>query len=455
MKLKAPLSLLTGIAAVAGGWLSFAVLTSRASASLLEPVVHAPYDSKLIDRQIASGERATGIDPKGALEWSLLASAYLARSRESDDTAAAQAAERATRSSLSLRREGNQGAWNKLVGSLLQQHRFKDALAECEAAIRARVSDDQTFRNHADCLIEVGRYDDANRAISLHARAFSDASGWAIQARIEDIQGHPEKALSLLQKAVDQADGSFGMPSDAVAWFHVRLAALMAKNGRHLSAEKEYKRALELYPRDYKAMAGLARLAFNDQRWDEAIRWCNRSDAIAPMADVRALVGDAYAMRGDRDRAEAAYSRVAALIGRPSGGTSGLHEVAPQAGAHGHRLDRQYAMFCADHRRDPEGAYAAAIRDFDARQDIYAFDTLAWVCANCGRMVEAKRAIEKAMATGTQDPMVLYHGAVIAQGSGDAQKAIDLFRKALAIDPAFDGVWADRARAALATGEKR
>jgi tetratricopeptide (TPR) repeat protein len=157
------------------------------------------------------------------------------------------------------------------------------------------------------------------------------------------------------------------MASNSVAWFHTRLAMQLAKLGRHEEARSEYNVALSMYPRDYKAMAGLAKLASQEGRWQEAIEWGARSDGVAQMADVRALVGDAYAKVGDSAKAEEQYCRVAELVGRPSGMNDGLHEVTPAAGTHGHRLDRQYAIFCADHDRDPVGAYAAAVRDFEAR----------------------------------------------------------------------------------------
>ncbi len=237
------------------------------------------------------------------------------------------------------------------------------------------------------------------------------------------------------------------MPGYAIAWFHCRLAMELAKNGKHEEAGTEYEKALVLYPRDYKSMAGLAKLAAQDGRWQDVVAWGNKSDEIAQMADVRALVGDAYAKLGDATKAEVQYERVAALVGRPSGINDGLHEVAPGAGTHGHRLDRQYALYCADHNRDPDGAYAAALRDFDAREDLYAYDTLAWVCLQKGDKDEAAKAISKALTSGEKDPLVWYHAGVIFASVGEKSKASQLLRQALALDPHFDGIAAPRAEA--------
>lgn len=437
---------LFGSALLLSTWAGYGLLYRRAYSSMTrERVVHLSYDSKRIDAQIRVSEHAVQLDPKGALGWSMLSSDYMARSRESDDLATAVKAEKAARQSLRLRTLGNVGAYNKLAQSLLQQHRFKDALSVSESAIRVLFSDDQTIRVRAETLIELGRYTEAAKQISMEPRAFQDASGQTIRARLLDIEGHPEEALSLLRTAAASADDAPAMSSDGTAWFHARVAAQLAKMGRHPESRAEYEAALSLYPRDYKAMAGLAKLAYQGGNWQEAISWGIRSDAIAQMADVRSLVGDAYEMSGDLTKAEEQYAKVAALVGRPSGMNDGLHEVAPGAGTHGHRLDRQYALYCADHQRDSEGAYAAALRDFDSRQDIYAFDTLGWVCYHSGKLDEAKIALDKAMKLGTRDPMLFYHAGAIYIALGQNAKGAQFLSEALAIDPSFDPVAAPKA----------
>jgi|GEM_PF-789770 len=443
-------------ALVVGGWMGYASLyktvTPAGSAVIVpEPVVHLPFDSAVIDKRIANNENAVKIDPGAAMNWSGLCSAYLARSRESDDYTTAIKAEESARHSLKIRKLGNSGAWNKLVSSLLQQHRFKDALIQTEACESEKLSDDTTQQLKADCMIEIGRYDDAGLVVSKHPRAFSDGSGKTIVARLLDIGGKPGDALRLLKEAVAEVDVNGGMASDSVAWFHGRLAQELAKTGHHDEARKEFEFALSIYPRDYKSMAGLARLAFQNGNWQETIDWGNRSDAVAQMADIRALVADAYAKLNQTAKAEEGYNRVAMLVGRPSGQNDGMHEAAPAAGTHAHRLDRQYAVFCADHDRDPVGAYAAALRDFEGRQDIYAYDTLGWVCKETGNLSEAKEAISRALAKGTRDAMLYYHAGVIYAGAGDKAKAAGYLRQALAIDPHFDGIFAPKAEALLRT----
>src|SRR5471030_1324370 len=255
---------------IAGGWMGYAeYYASLTSETGRVPVVHLPFDSNVIDLQIGNNERAVQRDPYSALGWSMMCSAYMDRSRESDDLATAVKAEAAARRSLEIRKLGNVGALNKLVQSLLQQHRFKDALAECEKAYARKIYSDDTVVLHVECLIELGRYDEAGVLVTKNPRAFSDGSSKTVVARLLDIGGKPEEALKVYRLVAHEVDENGGMPSNAVAWFHTRLAMQLARLGKHDEARTEYNVALRMYPRDYKAMAGLAKLASQDGRWQE------------------------------------------------------------------------------------------------------------------------------------------------------------------------------------------
>ncbi|MCE9560235.1 MAG: tetratricopeptide repeat protein [Armatimonadetes bacterium] len=423
-----------GSAVAVAGWVGYTAFHRPMPSNTFEPIVHAPFDSNLIALQIKGCEAAVKADPRGALGFSLLASAYLNQSRESDDYATAVKAEVAARKSLELRKLGNQGAFNKLTSSLLQQHRFKEALAAANDAFKQVIFDDQTIRLQADCNIEIGNYAKAQLIIDANPRAFSTSPGMAIKAHLLDIYGSPVKAAQVLRSALYEAEQSPAIPGNALAWFHVRLAAQLAKNGNHDEARSEFHAALTLYPRDYKAMAGLAKLGFQGGHLKEAIDWGKKSDEIAPMADVRAVVGDAYFVSGDKANADQQYDMVTELTGRThthplSGGTSFSQST------HGHPLDRQYAIFCADHAQDPIGALAAAKRDLADRKDIYAFDALAWVLHRNGKATEAKTSIERALATGSKDPVILYHASEIYRSIGDTAKAKKVRDLVLSIDP--------------------
>src|SRR5262249_20122791 len=104
----------------------------------------------------------------------------------------------------------------------------------------------------------------------------------------------------------------------------------------------------------------------------------------------------------------------------------------------------------ADHDRKLPEAVERAKKDLEVRQDVYAHDTLAWALCKNGRYEEAAKAMAEALKLGTQDAALFYHAGVIYKGRGDKAKARDYLGKALALNPHFSILQADKAKAALA-----
>jgi tetratricopeptide (TPR) repeat protein len=162
-------------------------------------------------------------DPEGAIGWAFLSNAYLARSREEDSYADAIKAEQAARKSLALRTLGNLGAPVRLVNSLLQQHRFLDALAEDEKALKLWGAEPTLTQLHADILIEVGRYDEASKDLISNPEAFNTPGGKAVRAHLDTIQGKLNQALALLKSAHADIVNNSVVESDAISWFEEKM----------------------------------------------------------------------------------------------------------------------------------------------------------------------------------------------------------------------------------------
>jgi Tfp pilus assembly protein PilF len=80
---------------------------------------------------------------------------------------------------------------------------------------------------------------------------------------------------------------------------------------------------------------------------------------------------------------------------------------------------------------------------------VYGFDLLAWALHRTGEPARAGKAMQRALALGTRDPLLHFHAGMIARAAGrDAQAAASL-RRALAINPSFDPLLIDAARTTL------
>jgi tetratricopeptide (TPR) repeat protein len=112
--------------------------------------------------------------------------------------------------------------------------------------------------------------------------------------------------------------------------------------------------------------------------------------------------------------------------------------------------DRELALYYCNHDRQLPRALELARRDLLARQDIYAYDTLAWALFKNGHHREAEEAIAKALKLGTRDATLFYHAGLIYQQIGNLDKARDYLNRALAVNPHFSLAHAEAARQTLA-----
>ena len=356
-----------GGAFVVGGWLLVASLYSRADASpklVLEPVAHAKYDPAKIDREIAFHEARIRRDPKGAIGWGFLSGAYLARSRESDSDAFAWKAEDAARKSLALRTNRNESAWMKLVQSLLEQHRFRDALAETEKGVTVFTESVPLMREKADILVELGDLDGASAILARLPMTNGGVENAPIAARIAALRGDHDHAIALYQSAMRVVSTNSATPEAGIAWYLTKIATERETKGDLDGARRDYDESLRLFPRSYKAWLGEARLATKRKDYADVLKACDEVGKIAYSLDAVAMRADARkAMGADatKDYAEVRtmYEKEVRLFdGKGKGGP--LH-VKP--------IDRQFATFASTHRMYETEALPAAKRDYANRPD--------------------------------------------------------------------------------------
>jgi tetratricopeptide (TPR) repeat protein len=110
------------------------------------------------------------------------------------------------------------------------------------------------------------------------------------------------------------------LPRSNHAAAHVNLGALHAELGETEAARRELERALEVAPRDPRAMENLGMIALRTGRVEEALTWAERSLSVdARSAGAWNLRGAALGHLERYDEAIAAFERVLAMRpGEPS-----------------------------------------------------------------------------------------------------------------------------------------
>lgn len=348
------------ITSVTAGWLVVAMRTpTERPAIKLEPITHNPYDPAAIDRNRVLHEARVKRDPTGPIGWSMLTESWLARSRESDLDCAAFKAEACARKSISLREDGNFRAKADLIDSLLEQHRFQDACKTLE-------SWGFKTRQYGDVLIEMGRFAEADKVLRGLPLQNEDPSLIASRAHLALVQGDTDTAIKLLEKGLQLNEDNAGVSQPTIAWFETKLADACRHANQNTRAESLLKRALNHYPRSYKANLALAEMAAERKDWNVAIDYANKTLAIANSLDAHAIIGDAQMALGKTAEASKTYAachkqyldEIAYFDG---GGHGGSFHVKP--------IDRQFANFCVRHKMFVREGLEAAKRDLVNRPD--------------------------------------------------------------------------------------
>ncbi len=417
---------------------SSGVFVQPAAASVAPTIDRPPYDPTFTQKQVEFYAAGARRDQKGAIIRAMLASSYLQRCRETGDMADANRAEKTARSSLQIRRKHNDSANTILAQSLLMQHRFNDALALASytpTGSTFNLPTPQIGSLLAEIHVERGDYAEAEKELANTKPGRNSVTLQAIRARLLEMNGFPEQALTMLRSVQADADANADMSRENLAWFHMRVGDLLVELGRADEAEQAYKSALDLDPHHYLTLTALTRLSAGKSDWKSVLKWGQKSADIVPNPEVLALLGDAYTALGDRKNARAQYH---------------LIEVIGALGkAQGTVYDRQRAMYLADHNTNLPEALELAQRELKARHDVYAYDTLAWCCYKNGRIAEAGKAMAKATAQGTKDGRLFYHAGIIELAAGNRQQARLDLTKALATSTCFLPFAPDHARELL------
>ena len=398
----------------------------RADASKLR----AAYDPQLIGQTLQFWAAQTKKDDKDPLSRAQLAHWYLESYRETGDSADIARAEQAALASLKLR--PSESALIQLARVYLNQHRFGEALKM--ARLAAPVNPDGT-RLAADIQYELGDYAAAEKDARRAPPQGDDPAFYALLSRFSELKGDSQSQLDLLTKATRQADASIDTSVQSLSWFHERRGRALWMSGHADEAEREYRRALELFPRDYRSMVALARLESARGNAKAAIEWGEKAAAIVPAPDTLALLGDAYLALGQTEKARAQFALV--------------EKIGALASAQGVLYDRQRALYYADHDLKPGVAVALARGEMKVRRDIYAYDTLAWTLFKAGKWDEAAANMKRALQWGTRDASLWFHAGSIAAARGQNAEAKRDLELALQINPQFHATQATQARAML------
>src|SRR5262249_30024150 len=156
----------------------------------------------------------------------------------------------------------------------------------------------------ADVELELGHDLQARGAFARAGVDPDHPSALVLRARFAQADGDLDGALRWLRQAARQADELTDLPAEAAAWFHVMVGHTLIDRGRLDEGTVACRTALAIFPRDYRAMTGLAEAAAWRGEWDEVVAWGRRAVEASPRdPEALALLAEAFAKLGQKEEA--------------------------------------------------------------------------------------------------------------------------------------------------------
>ncbi len=390
---------------------------------------HAPFPDT--QTAIQAWQQRLQQNPHSYLNYLLLSQSYLQRARETGDVSYYVKAEAAVRQAAEINPTYRE--IKPLLAQILYSlHDFHGALEVAKVSV-----DSGSIRSLAtlgDVYQALGHYQEAADVYHRWEQIKPSASLYSRQAALQDVTGHFESALTLMQQATAAAytEGYYG---ESLAWHEFQLGELYWKVADLGAAATHFQQALDIYPNYYLALAGLGRVAAAQEDYDVAITYYSQATAQIPQPDLLATLGDLYLITGQADQAEVNYSTVE-FIGQ-------LAEINQQV------YNRQLVLFYADHDRNLDQAVDLAERELQDRQDLLGWDAAAWAHFKHHDLDQAQAAIDQALNLDPYYASIYYHAGLIAQARGHGEQAQHFLEHALALHPRFDPLQAPRAQQVL------
>ncbi len=366
-------------------------------------------------------------DPDDLIAWNQLAERYHCELRRTgDDRYIAREMQAAEKSLQAIPAEQNPDGLAALAQAHLTAHRFKEARAAALQLSKMPQAKIRSLELLVDAAMELGDYGEAREACEELAKLEgAELSAAPRLAKLAYIEGNLEQSREHWQMGLAHSVNRAATEPETVAWFHLQLGALAFKGGDWDSAEKHYADAGKAWPEGYAVEDYVAELRGAQGRTAEAIALYEKLAARVPRPEFFQALGDLQMLAGEPKTAAEWHARAEAAF---------LKSVR-EGGVH---FYHHLAGFYADSKEDAKQAVEWARKDLTLRSSINAHDALAWALYKNGEAAEASTEFAKALATGTRDPHLLYHAAMIRMASGDIAGGKRAMQEAAEVNPKFN-----------------
>ena len=269
-----------------------------------------------------------------------------------------------------------------LQATILQsRHAFEAALAELDAALRARPDDAQAWLTRATVLRVLGRYPEAGSACMQFARWADAGVSLICEQSIQGLTGHLESAYATLGALSTQ-----GMLDAERAWRGSELGEMAVRLGHDTDAERWFRDALAHSPNDFYVRAALADLLLRQHRSAEVLVLLQGQESIEPLLLRLAIA--------QKQQGNPALARSAELL-------QTAFATEAERGEPVHR--REQARFLLEVQNRPQEALSVALANWAVQREPDDALILVNAARAAGAPQRAEPALEFARTQGLRD----------------------------------------------------
>ncbi|MBM7173746.1 tetratricopeptide repeat protein, partial [Streptomyces sp. G44] len=372
--------------------------------------------------------------PRDEHSWAVLGAAYVARGARTADVAYYPKAERALRTSLRARPEGNAEALTGLAALANARRDFRAARVWGERAVRQAP---KRWTGHAaliDAYTGLGDAKGVGKALESVKKLGSRSVVKTRAGQVYRDRGWREDANAALTDAVALAETR----AERAACLH-RVGELAWERGEPALALRHYDAALDSDPDHHASLAGRGRVLAALGRTSEALHAYRSALTRQPLPEYALELGELYEALKLRPAARAQYDVLRARVREESAG--------------GVNNERVLGLFEADHG-DPEVAVERLEAEYKRHPSPENADALGWALHRSGEGEKGLKLVTKAIAKGPRSALFAYHRGEIERQLGRYGAARRHIGEALRINPYFSPLAVPEARHALeALGE--
>ncbi|MEV0528055.1 tetratricopeptide repeat protein [Streptomyces sp. NPDC050439] len=386
----------------------------------------------LPDLTVLIGEREAHLrrHPGDDESWAVLGAAYVERGLRTADSAYYPKAEKALRTSLRTRPEGNTEALTGMATLANARHDFRGAKKWAEGAVRLAPKRWSTYPALIEAYSGLGDAKGVGKALETLQELNADIPSVMVRSgQVYRDRGWREDAAAKLTDAAALAEG----PAEKAVCLY-RVGELAWERGDPPEALRYYEAALVADPDHHPSLAGKGRALAALGRTSEALRSYQSALLKQPAPEYALELGELYESLRLAPAARAQYDVLRARV--------------KQEGVNGVNDERILGLFEADHG-DADAAVDRLRAEFKRHASPQVADALGWALHRSGEDKEALKFAKRATDKGPLVALYAYHRGQIERDLGQYGAARRHIGEAMRRNPYFSPLLAPAARAAL------